>query len=350
MSDNSTPAPKTRRRWWVIIWVVLILLSLATAAGLYDLKRDLKELEHKTRDKLVTLSTELNNLQSLKQAQMTASEQRDKLQGDLNTLDARLQKNEASFSRLSGMIEGGKRQWILAEVEQLVLIANNHLLLQHDGKAALKALLIADARLSQISDNRTLVKLRQSLAGDISSLRGIPDVDLQGLVLRVNAIVKRIPKLPLSTDLPRNYTRVISQDAQPDSETNWQRFIDKAIRALKGLVNVHRATQQLTPILPPDQEFFLYQNLLLKLETARLAIMQRNDPVFHGSVELASGWIKSFFKQDDPNVKSVLADLADLKHQQLNWPLPQLDNTLSLLRHLDTGKNQPAATPAEATP
>ena len=52
-------------------------------------------------------------------------------------------------------------------------------------------------------------------------------------------------------------------------------------------------------MLPPSQQYFLYQNLQLQLETARLALLRQETIIFHSSLETAVEWINNFFDTEE---------------------------------------------------
>jgi hypothetical protein len=63
---------------------------------------------------------------------------------DLATLGGRIEDSQQAVTRLSDTVEGGRTRLQLAAVEQLLLLANDRLLLAHDSGTALKALDLAD--------------------------------------------------------------------------------------------------------------------------------------------------------------------------------------------------------------
>ena len=344
----TTAGQRSSRRWGVTLTVALVLAGIVASVLLYELKRDLQRLERETREHLSALHEQLTDVARLKEAQLTANQQREAIVAGIGALQARADQGEANYARLLGLVQGGQRQWQLAEVEQLLLIANDRLLLHGDAGGALRALEIADSRLKEIADTQGLIELRQQLTNDIAALRAVPRVDVQGLTLRLNALIERVPRLPLTSSVPRNFTKVTTGAELPPADSRWRRFLDNAIQALRGLVEIHHRDQQVVPLLPPEQEFFLYQNLQLKLESARLALLQRDTAAFQEAVKLATGWIRAYFTPEDSAVKAALDELTQLEHVELNWPLPDLSASLQRVRALlarQGAEQQPAPPP-----
>lgn len=332
---NQPAAPAPKRRSALIYGSVLVFLGLAASAGLYDLKRDIKNLERRTRESLTALNNELRDLQQLKEAQLTANQQREAVLASISALQSRTEQVDSNYARLAGQVQGGRKLWQFAEVEQLLLIANDRLLLQRDAAGALRALELADARLAPIAESPSLLELRQSIAAQLSALRGIPTLDVQGISLRLNTLIQRAPGLPLTSRVPDNYVKVMADAEAPQTgQTRWERFLANASRALSGLVQIRHRDQAVAPLLPPHQEFFLYQNLQLKLESARLALMQRDTAAYQSDIKLAIAWLHAFFKPEDPSVSGAIKELELLEKQELNWPLPDLSPTLEQVRQV----------------
>jgi uroporphyrin-3 C-methyltransferase len=103
-------------------------------------------------------------------------------------------------------------------------------------------------------------------------------------------------------------------------------------RALRGLAVIRRENRPLEPLLPPEQAYFLYQNLQLKLENARLSALYRDTEGFRASAAAARDWLQTYFAGADPQVAAAIKQLATLEHEQLNWTLPDVTGSLNLLR------------------
>ena len=88
-------------------------------------------------------------------------------------------------------------EWTLAEVEQILLIANQQLQLAGNIKAALIALETADARIARM-DRPQLTALRRVINRDMDRLKATPYVDIVGISLRVDSVMNQIDTLPLA--------------------------------------------------------------------------------------------------------------------------------------------------------
>ncbi len=273
------------------------------------------------------------------------------------TMDEKLNEAITAQGLLSSMIQGGRRSWILYEVEYLLLNANDRLLLEADVGGAMRALEAARERLGVAADPQ-LLAVRARITQELAALRAVPQPDIEAIALTLSTLSASAPGMPLRARVPANFSAKNGKEAtRADAPDRWQRFLQMASRALQGLAVIRRENRPIEPLLPPDQSFFLYQNLQLKLESARLSALQRNTQGFRTSVAGARLWLQEFFAEGDPQVKAAIKELAALEREELNWTLPNVTGSLNLLRQemeargvKSTNAEPVAPKPAKAEP
>ena len=87
-------------------------------------------------------------------------------------------------------------EWQLAEIEQVLAIAQQQLQLSGNVRAALLALQQAEGRLAR-ADRPQFLPVRRALARDIERLRAVPGLDLSGISLKLDSLVAAVDSLPL---------------------------------------------------------------------------------------------------------------------------------------------------------
>lgn len=170
--NPANPAPVRLWPVWLIAIVALIIaLALAfwnwqqwqthktTMLVIQELRQDTAQLEDRYGSRGSEQSQRLQSLENKLSAQreLIATQQR---QIDHNARE---------------LLEAGNRtrtDWLLAEAEYLLRIANQRLLIEKDIRGALSALESADEVLRE-SDDIGVYPVRQQLAREILSLRGI---------------------------------------------------------------------------------------------------------------------------------------------------------------------------------
>lgn len=340
MTDQGTqqaapPAPK--RIWGWSVFVTLTLgIAITAAAGAWYVWRDAEADRVRLLTTLDEMTVQLNELKDLKETQAAMSLHQDESANVLASLATRMEKAEQQQVRLANLIEGGRRHWQVIEVEQLMLIANDRLQLHHDSEGALHALNIANQRIGDLSEPR-LLATREKLAQEIAALKAVPKVDVEALTLQLTSLINRVPDLPMATDLPSHYQNQVRKNGAMDSgHTGWRRLLENMLTAARGMLEVRHAERPLVPLLPPEQYFFLQQNLMLKLETARLALLQRDTASYRSTLDAAREWIKAFYNQSDTGVESALVEVREMSSQDLEWEQPDISGSLKLLRRYMT--------------
>jgi uroporphyrin-3 C-methyltransferase len=101
---------------------------------------------------------------------------------------------------------------------------------------------------------------------------------------------------------------------------------------LKQLVRVQRIDRSDVPLLTPAQTFFLRENLKLRLLTARMALLTRDQATFRNDLKAAREWLARYFDARDKSVAAAASLIASLQSADINIELPDISATLEALR------------------
>ncbi|MDT8385216.1 MAG: uroporphyrinogen-III C-methyltransferase [Gammaproteobacteria bacterium] len=326
------PAAKKRtdsHRSPLSLLAMLIALLAAGAAGyglwLLQIQVPLGAQLVKTQAALQTQVAQLEQGLQLSRAELTKQTRAQQVvEDELQTLGTAMQDLSASLGRSTVA-------WRMAEVEYLLTVANHRLILAQDRETAIAIFETADERIRAIGDT-SLLKVRKAIADELQALRALPEVDVAGLALRVGSLLDSVEQLPL-----RDKNRIAAATRETSAETppaDWQQFALAVWNDLKSLVQVRRHQQPTEPLLPPDQTRHLYQNLSLKLEQARLAVLQRDTALFHQYLTEAEDWIRHYFEAESAAVVNALTTLDTLADSELRPTMPDVSASLRLLREV----------------
>lgn len=314
------------------LWLAILalLLSIAAGGGSYWLWRqglsETQGLEQQSQQQQA-LQKQLAQLQQ----QMSSDSQR--LQAQWQNFEQQQSRELMSIRRQ--LSQSRDPNWILAEAEYLIRIANHRLQLVKDVDTAVSALSLADQRLKILRDPR-LVPVRRQLSNDINRLKAVPRIDITGMALTLSSLQSQLEQLPLIGRISLSTTEdQRALDEQASDEKGWSRFLADIWTSLKSMVTVRRLSEQSAAILPLEQRGYLYQNLALKLETARYALLLENDVLYHRSLATARDWLLHYFDQQDAGVKSVAETLQQLDSIRLNRELPAASSALSALQDIE---------------
>ena len=299
------------------------------------------------RDEMENLRSEIISSQHTLENQ--ASESVTQAVEKLMAATSRQERNEQAQEALQASLEGlyarignTSRGWMVREADYLLQIANHRLQLEHDLDTAVEALRLADSRLGAIGEP-ALLNVRAAIAAEITALQMYPAPDRVAMSLALEELANKVETLPLKGKL--HPEEMLSERKSEGSlADSWENLPTAVWEAMKQLVVVRVNDKPLEPLMQPEKVSFLYQNLQLKLEQARLALLQYDTELFRGNVQASQLWIRSYFNDQMPEVQNAVTTLQTMATAELAPPLPDISGSLRMLRNvasrlkLDNGK------------
>lgn len=235
---------------------------------------------------------------------------------------AQQQKSIESLQLAVADMKGRRpNDWLLAEADYLVKLAGRKLFLEHDVDSAAQLMESADQRIAALNDP-SLTPLRKAMANDITTLKAIPLLDRDGLVLRLTSLQQQVDHLPLANailpDAPQETEQAVSEDIN-----NWQQNLMTSLKDFAdNFITFRTRDGNVVPLLSPQQHFYLKENLKAKLETAIKSVYTEQQEIYTVSLTTADQWSKSFFNQSDNRVKTFNQTLEQLAKQQVQVEYP----------------------------
>lgn len=336
-SHAKHPGLFSRIPWLSTVAIIgVVALGMQMNSKLSEQKYDTEEMLDKLQQQLKTQSeAAAQKLELQQQALRQASAELERLQTQLNSEQARGAQErldlEAKIKQVQ--IENAAKgkdplRWRVAEVDYLLALANHRLMLSHDVKTARTALLDADKRLRQIADPG-LNAVRMALADEIKSLDSVEQPDIAGMANQLTALVSGIEQLPLTN---RDYKRETLHADIDKKVSTWRELPKMLWQEVSGLIKIRRHDKPIEPLLPPDEKHYLAQNLGLKLEQARLALLRSDEEVFHANISDTRTWVERYFDNKVSSVQTVMDTLTTLEQARLKPDLPDISKSLRELR------------------
>lgn len=335
-SNDSPPptmaaSPGARRSLAVTVALLLAIAAAALAGWQWlDSRRSFSLFEREVAKRLgeiESLSRETRTLAA--QSRETMSDVGARL-GQLESRVFETQNQRMALESLYRDLSRNRDEWTLAEVEQILLVANQQLQLAGNVKAALIALETADARLARM-DRPQLTAMRRLINRDIERLKAAPYVDVVGLALRLDNVMNQIDSLPLAME-----ERPARSDsgAEPASDGFWKRLWREGKQDLHDLIRIQNVAQPEVPLLSPQQAFFLRENLKLRLLGARLSLLARDDASFKADLKACSEWLARYYDGGNENVAAAQSALKQLLQSNIGGQLPDISESLDAARDL----------------
>lgn len=329
-NEVTPPVTNTWRDSGLVPLVIaLAVLALAVTAFL-SARQSSGELRQALAEKLGEQSGAQKELAT--RAEQMQKELRES-QSRVSLLEAKLadfQGQRVALEEMYRELARAPDDWLLAEVEQTLNIASRELTLAGNVRAALIALQTADQRLAR-ADKLQVVQLRRAITQDMERLKALPQVDVQGMSLKLDNLMALTSTLPLS--IPDTLIATDSTKAAAKTETSAiSRFAADFWRDMQELVRIRRIDTSDSALLSPQQSYFLRENLKLRLLSARTALIARDDVNFKEDLRIARDMLAKYF---DPKAKVNINAIAQLKQfadGPVSIAVPDITNSLGAIR------------------
>ncbi|MCE9685974.1 uroporphyrinogen-III C-methyltransferase [Shewanella sp. AS16] len=313
-----------------------LLLTLMAIGGGYYLYLKLQEQNTRAMQLETRLQQRLDEpvkrLNQLEQQQLLDAKAYERLT-ELSKAQTQLQQ------RVAALAQRNPNHWMAAEADYLVRMAGRKLWLERDPQTAVSLLKAADERILAMKDP-ALMPVRKALARDIAATAAIKGTDIAGTVFTLDAIISQLDKLPLNRAEAQAGTDVQAEDAMTDSLSDWRQNLAKTWKALsEDFITIRKRTTDIAPLLAPDQQWYLLENIRNKLLQSQLALYNYDEVNYRQSLALARKWIQQYFNLNDSKTKETLAALDALATLKLDTvTLTQFEST-PLLQELSNYGN-----------
>jgi uncharacterized protein HemX len=254
---------------------------------------------------------------------------------------AELEQAAAEAAIAEAAAAPGRDDIVVLEVERLVTLAVQDLQLTRQPATALAALELADARLAAANAARW-APLRRALGRDIERLRAVPLVDVTGNALKIDQLIAGADIWPMGNapaapppppkPSPRSAKKAEPAPPPPPPPTAWERARAWAAAEFGDLVRIKEVATPEALLLTGEQEKMLRQQLKLRLLGARIALLARNDRLYHTDIESAQTLLALYYEQRHQAVASAAAMLRQLNTAALGPELPTLADSQSAVR------------------
>jgi uroporphyrin-3 C-methyltransferase len=157
--------------------------------------------------------------------------------------------------------------------------------------------------------------------------------------LKLDQALAAVDTLPLAMD-ERLPAPGPDMAAPPVEVPAWRRLLRDVWDDVKQLVRIESSDRPAAPLVPAAQQYYLRENLKLRLLTARIALLARNDASFAADLTAVDAWIKQYFDTRAKPVQTLQATIKQLAATPLPGETPDLARSLEALRVLRLGQDR----------
>ncbi|EMK5833984.1 uroporphyrinogen-III C-methyltransferase [Citrobacter sedlakii] len=359
---DTTPQPvkaekKSNNSTALVLSAVAIAIALAAGVGLYGWGKQQATTQSAANDALVNQLTALQKAQESQKAELegvikqqaTQLEQANRQQAELSRQLDEVQQKVATISGSDA------KTWLLAQADFLVKLAGRKLWSDQDVTTAAALLKSADASLADMNDP-SLIAARRAITDDIASLSAVSQVDYDGIILKVNQLSNQIDNLrladndndgsPMDADSPELSSSI--SEWRINLQKSWQNFMD-------SFITVRRRDDTAVPLLAPNQDVYLRENIRSRLLVAAQAVPRHQEETYRQALDNVSTWVRAYYDTDDATTKAFLEEVDKLSQQNITMDVPETLQSQAILEKLMQTRvrnllAQPTATTTEAAP
>ncbi|HDG1672798.1 TPA: uroporphyrinogen-III C-methyltransferase [Kluyvera cryocrescens] len=361
---NITPQPESNQpataeknnnsgKTSLVLSAVAIAIALAAGVGLYGWGKQQAVNQTTTSD---TLANQLIALQKAQDAQKEALEttikqqaaQLDEAKAQQGEMAKQLDEVQQKVAAISGT---DAKTWLLSQSDFLVKLAGRKLWSDQDVTTAAALLKSADASLADMNDP-SLITARRALTEDIASLAAVSQVDYDGIILKVNQLANQVDNLRLA-DNNNDDSPMDNDDGELSAslsewrvnlQKSWQSFMD-------SFITVRRRDETAVPLLAPNQDIYLRENIRSQLLAAVQAVPRHQDETYKQALDNVSTWVRAYYDTDDATTKAFLDDIEKLSQQSISMDVPETLQSQPILEKLmQTRVRNLMAQPSAAQP
>ncbi len=248
------------------------------------------------------------------------------------------QRQQALDERLQDLVKLSREDWILAEADYLMRLAQQRLQLGGTGSDAGPLLQAAQRNLLLVHD-KGIERVREVLAADIAAVSEARQFDLVGLDKRIAAVAEQAQALvPLGDRTLRPSPVAEAATAAPEMtlETLWPLIkygFARAADKLQSYIRISdRDSAYQTTVIAGGQRELFRQHLQLLFEQARWALHSGNEALYAQALARSEEWLRQYYAAEEAE-QAVLKELAELKQQPVRALTPAISASIAALQH-----------------
>jgi uroporphyrin-III C-methyltransferase len=345
----SRPAP----RWLTPLAILALVLTVAALVLAWSTQRRVKGLEE-----------ELVRRQAESQAQATEARALARSAQDLSRdtsakaalLEARVAEASMQRSQIEELLQSVSRsrdENVVADLEAAVRVALQQSSLTGSAEPLVATLKQADERLARYNQPR-LERVRRAVNRDLDRIKALGVTDIASLALRLDEAVRLVDEVPLLASAeprgkpaatPRAPVAASAMAAAPAGDDWrgralqwWQEIGAQVGNEIRSLVRVTRIDHPEAMLVAPEQQFYVRENLKLRLLNARLALLSRQFEIAQADVRDAQAALERYFERGSKRSALLGQLLRQVSAQARQTSVPNPDETLAALATAAAGR------------
>jgi uroporphyrin-3 C-methyltransferase len=362
LSTSAAAPPSPRRpasRWLAGLAGIALLLTVAALALAWSTQQRVRSLEQELVRRQADSQTQAAEARvAARAAQDLARETAAK--GAL--LEARVAEASMQRSQIEELLQSVSRsrdENVVADVEAAVRVALQQSALTGSAQPLVATLRQADERLARYNQPR-LERVRRAVNRDLDRVRALGVIDIASLSVRLDEAIRQVDELPLlALAVPRNKAPAAgrpasvaasvaaagsaaagaaSDDWKRRAQQWWTETSTQVVNEIRSLVRITRIDHPEAMLVAPEQQFFVRENLKLRLLNARLALLSRQFEIAQSDIRDAQAALDRYFERGSKRSAGLADLLRQVSAQARQTGVPRPDETLAALATAAAGR------------
>ncbi|SAW90622.1 uroporphyrinogen-III C-methyltransferase [Klebsiella pneumoniae] len=339
---ETTPQPenndkkKAGNKTSLALSAIAIAIAIAAGIGLYGLNKQQATRQNATTSELASQVVALQKAQENQKSELEGvikqqADQLNEAKHQQETLAKQLDELQQKVAVISG---SDAKTWLLAQADFLVKLAGRKLWSDQDVTTAAALLKSADASLADMNDP-SLIGARRAITDDIATLSAVSQVDYDGMILKVNQLANQIDNLRLADNNDDDSPMDADSDELSSSISEWRVNLQKSWQNfMDSFITVRRRDETAVPLLAPNQDIYLRENIRSRLLVAAQAVPRHQEETWKQSLDNVSTWVRAYYDTDDATTKAFLDEVDKLSQQSITMTVPETLQSQALLEKL----------------
>ena len=181
----------------------------------------------------------------------------------------------------------------------------------------------------------SLIGARRAITDDIATLSAVNQVDYDGMILKVNQLANQIDNLRLADNNDDDSPMDADSDELSSSISEWRVNLQKSWQNfMDSFITVRRRDETAVPLLAPNQDIYLRENIRSRLLVAAQAVPRHQEETWKQSLDNVSTWVRAYYDTDDATTKAFLEEVDKLSQQSITMTVPETLQSQALLEKL----------------
>jgi len=320
-SETTIPHKKSSSGVSLLTLALILVISMSVASGYWGYTQFTLLNSRLTNQQQQISHLESSIQKQLPQVETLIQQQSDTSRTELNEVRQYLAETARRMTETQGIT---RYEWLLAEAEYLMRLAQQRLQLERDAQGALAILQSADAVLRDAAD-ANLIPVREQLAKDMAALAQVQQLDREGIYLKLNVMIEQLNQWFPALALTSLGTESAGESGEhPEADNSWTNRFSQYF----SIEKIDALTSQ-----PIEQHMVpLYRAIIQHaLSQAQTALLKNHTQAFAASIDRASNWLETF-GSNNGLARNILAQLDEISQSELMTELPPIGSSLSLLK------------------